>query len=226
MSVLALIPARGGSKGIPRKNIKTLGGKPLIAWTIEKAKQAAFIDRVVVTTEDAEIAELSLTLGADVPFIRPAELAADDTPGIAPVLHALEQLLEVEWVLLLQPTSPLRSVEDIEGIWEFCQRRKVESVVSISEVTKHPYLMYYRDHNDSLEPVLPQQPKNARRQDFPEAYAINGALYLAKAEWLKANGNFVGKDTHGFVMPPNRSVDVDTLDDWRWAEFLMAGEIS
>ena len=226
MSLLALVPARGGSKGIPRKNLKIFCGKPLIAWTIEAANQAPSVDKTVVTTEDAEIAELALNLGAEVPFMRPAELATDHTPGIAPVLHALEQLPEYEWVLLLQPTSPLRAVQDIENMWTFCQQRQVDSVVSVSRVTTPPSLMYYRDNSDVLEPVLHSQPKGSRRQDFPDTFAINGALYLARAEWLRAQDSFVTEDTLGFEMPAERSVDIDTPDDWRWAEFLMAKECS
>jgi CMP-N,N'-diacetyllegionaminic acid synthase len=221
-SLLALVPARGGSKGIPRKNLKIFAGKPLIAWTIESAKRASCVDRVVVTTEDAEIAQLALSLGADVPFMRPAELATDHTPGIAPVLHALEQLPDFEWVLLLQPTSPLRTTQDIEDIWSFCQQRQVASVVAVSKVGTSPSLMYYRGSNDVIEPVLQTEVRGGRRQDFPDTYQINGALYLAQAEWLKAHGSFVKEGTLGFEMPPERSVDVDTLRDWQWAEFLMA----
>ncbi len=226
MTLLALIPARGGSKGIPKKNTKNLLGKPLIAWTIEKAKQAKCIDTVVVSTEDRETARLAKTLGAEVPFMRPAELATDETPGIAPVLHALEQLPEFEWVLLLQPTSPLRSVRDIEEIWDLCQERRAQAAVSVTEVTTLPTLMYWRDSNDLLKPVFPGQPKNSRRQDFPDTYSVNGALYLAKADWLKAQGTFISEETIGFVMPRERSVDLDTMEDWRWAEFLMRGESS
>ncbi len=115
--VLGLIPARGGSKGIPRKNIQPIAGKPLIAWTIEAARTAGLAN-VVVSTEDAEIAEVAREWGAEVPFMRPSELAADDTPGIEPVLHAIELLPDYEGVLLLQPTSPLRSSEDILAITE------------------------------------------------------------------------------------------------------------
>jgi N-acylneuraminate cytidylyltransferase len=113
MSLLALIPARGDSKEIPRKNIKEFCGKPLIAWAIEAAQKASGIDRIVLSTEDHEIAEVAQKWGAEVPFMRPAELAGDDTPGIEPVLHALEQLPTFDEVLLLQPTSPLRTAEDI-----------------------------------------------------------------------------------------------------------------
>ena len=131
MSVLGLILARGGSKGIARKNIKNLCGKPLIAWSIEIAQNADSVEKVVVSTDDEEIAEIAQKYGAEVPFLRPAELAQDDTPSMAPVLHALEQLPKFEMILLLQPTSPLRTTTDIEGIFTMCQERKAPAVVSI-----------------------------------------------------------------------------------------------
>jgi CMP-N,N'-diacetyllegionaminic acid synthase len=221
VSVLALIPARGGSKGIPRKNIKSLAGKPLIGWTIDAAKQASCVDRIVVTTDDVEIAAVARGLGAEVPFMRPAELAADETPGIAPVLHALKQLPDFEWVLVLQPTSPLRTYSDIEAIWQLCQSSVTPSAVSITEVLKHPYWMYVQDDQGKLQPFIPVRSDITRRQDLPAAYALNGALYLAKTEWLLQQGGFIGPETIGYVMPPERSADLDTEHDWRWVEFLI-----
>lgn len=221
MRLLAIISARGGSKGVPRKNIRPLGGKPLIAWTIDAAKQASCIDRLIVSTEDEEIASLALDLGADVPFMRPSELAADDAPGVAPVLHAISELAGYDWVLLLQPTSPLRSAGDIDGIWNFCQERSAASAVSVCEVGKHPYWMYQFDAARRLKPFSEGSPYVLRRQDLPQAYALNGALYLAKADWLVKRGNFIGSETLGYVMPPERSVDLDTPQDWRWVEFLI-----
>jgi len=224
LSILAIIPARGGSKGIPRKNIKPLMGKPLIGWSIDAAKQASCIDHIIVSTEDQEIASVARELGADVPFMRPAELAADDTPGIAPVLHAISQLPDYEWVLLLQPTSPLRSAEDIDGVWQFCQERGAPSAVSVCEVGKHPYWMYRCNAAQLLEPFIKGRPDVTRRQDLPPAYALNGALYLAKTDWLLEQQNFIGPETLGYIMPPERSVDLDAPQDWRWIEFLIEQE--
>jgi len=221
VSVLALIPARGGSKGIQRKNIKLLACKPLIEWTIDAAKQANCVDRIVVTTDDEEIAAVARSLGAEVPFMRPAELATDETPGIKPVLHAIEQLPNYEWILLLQPTSPLRTHADIEAIWQLCQSSAAPSAVSITEVSKHPYWIYKQDEQGCLLPFISGRPDITRRQDLPAAYALNGALYLAKTEWLLHQGSFVGPETVGYVMPPERSADLDTEQDWRWVEFLI-----
>ena len=224
MSLLALIPARGGSKGIPRKNIKPLAGKPLIAWTIDAAKQASCLERLIVSTEDEEIASVACGLGADVPFMRPAELAADETPGIAPVLHAIKQMPEYEWVLLLQPTSPLRSAEDINGIWQFCQERRAPTAVSVCEVGKHPYWMYMQNDFGQLQPFIAGRPDITRRQDLPSAYALNGALYLARTEWLLERRNFIGAETLGYIMPQERSLDLDTTQDWCLAEYLIKRE--
>lgn len=221
MKVLALIPARGGSKSIPRKNIMPLAGKPLIGWTIDAARASFGIDRLVVSTEDEEIATVARQFGADIPFMRPAELAADDTPSIAPVVHAIQQLPCYDWLLLLQPTSPLRSVADIEGILNFCRTSGESSAVSVCEVGKHPYWMYHRDGSHRLKAIIRGRPEITRRQDLPPAYTLNGALYLARTDWLIEHKTFIGPDTLGYVMPPERSADLDTFQDWRWIEYLI-----
>lgn len=221
MKLLALIPARGGSKGIPRKNIKILAGRPLIGWSIEAARQASCVDGILVSTEDEEVAEVARALGAEVPFLRPMDLAADDTPGIAPVLHAIEQIPDFDWVLLLQPTSPLRSAGDIDGIVRYCMDYGAPAAVAVCEVSNHPYWMYQRDDANRLQPLIPGRPEITRRQDLPPAYALNGALYLARTDWLLDRQGFLGPETLGYVMPPERSVDLDTPQDWRWAEYLI-----
>ena len=221
MNFLAVIPARGGSKGIPRKNIRPLAGQPLIAWTISAAQQANRVDRIVVSTEDEEIAAVARALGAEVPFMRPKDLAADDTPGIAPVLHAIEQLPDFDWVLLLQPTSPLRTAADIDGIMRYCLDHDAPAAVSVCEVDKHPYWMYHRDDASRLQALIPARPEITRRQDLPQAYVLNGALYLARTDWLRDRQSFLGPETLGYVMPPERSVDLDTPRDWRWVEYLI-----
>ena len=221
MNLLTLIPARGGSKGIPRKNIKPLAGKPLIAWTIDAAKQAASVQRLIVSTEDAEIATVARDWGAEVPFMRPAELAADDSPGIAPVLHAIEQLPGFDWLLLLQPTSPLRAAADIDGIVGACLSQQAPAAVSICAVSEHPYWMYQCDARQRLQPLIPDRPEISRRQDLPPVYALNGALYLARTDWLLQQQSFIGPDTLGYPMPSERSVDLDSPQDWRCAEYLL-----
>lgn len=220
LSCFALIPARGGSKGIPRKNIKPIAGKPLIAWSIEAAYRSRMFDSVVVSTEDEEIAEVARQCGAQVPFLRPPELAQDDTPGIDPVLHALEQLPEFESVLLLQPTSPLRTTEDIDACIGLAQGMQVPSVVSVSEPEKHPYWMYRLDADQRLQPLI-DVPPIACRQELPSIYAMNGALYYSRADRLRQHRTFITDETVAYIMPPERSVDLDNLLDWKLAELLL-----
>jgi CMP-N-acetylneuraminic acid synthetase len=222
MKVLGLIPARGGSKGIPRKNVRTIAGKPLIAWTIEAALRSSGLAKVIVSTDDDEIAAAARAVGAEVPFRRPAELAADNTPGVEPVLHAIDQLPEHDAVLLLQPTSPLRTAGDIDALLAVAERTGAPSIVSVCEPDHHPAWMYRLGDGAVLEPLMPS-PVVARRQDLPTAYALNGAMYFAHCNWLRLNRAFLGPETVGHPMPPERSVDIDTWFDWRLAEMLLAG---
>jgi CMP-N-acetylneuraminic acid synthetase len=225
MTLLALITARGGSKGIPRKNIRPFCGKPLLLWTIDVALMAPSVDRIVVSTDDPEIAELALSVGAEVPFLRPVELASDTASGMAPVLHALEQLPEVTDVLLLQPTSPLRLVGDVEAIVALRRQACRAAAVSVTPSCKHPAWMYGLTPQQQLEPLL-VVPEAACRQQLPPAYALNGALYLASRHFLERERSFLTADTLGYVMPPERSVDIDSPLDWQWGEFLMRQQLS
>jgi CMP-N,N'-diacetyllegionaminic acid synthase len=220
MSLLALIPARGGSKGIPRKNIRSFCGKPLLQWSIDVAMASPSVDRVVASTDDPEIAEVARAGGAEVPFLRPPELASDTAPGIAPVLHALQQLPEVSAVLLLQPTSPLRRVEDVEAIVALHRQVGNDSVISVTPSSKHPAWMFGLSPAQVLEPLM-ILPDVTCRQQLPLAYALNGALYLASRPFLERESSFLTSNTVGYVMPPERSVDIDTPLDWQWGEFLM-----
>ena len=219
--VLALIPARGGSKGIPRKNIRNLNGKPLIGWTIETAKRCKYIDRIVVSTDDEEIADVSASLGAEVPFIRPNHLARDETPGIDPVIHALNFFPEVDDLLLLQPTSPLRTVIDINNIFEIRSKYDAQSAVSV--VKSRPLEWMYRLSDDKqLIPLIVDQSKGHNRQSLPSSYILNGALYLATREFILNNKTLTNTETVAYEMPVNRSIDIDTLLDWDFAEYLIS----
>lgn len=220
MKILAIIPARGGSKGIPRKNIKPIAGKPLIAWTIEAALRSRVLDKVVVSTDDDEIADVARNWGAQVPFMRPAELAQDDTPGIEPVLHALEQLPGYDAVMLLQPTSPLRSTEDIDSSIALAQRLGAPSIVSVTEANMHPNWMYRLDDGQRLHPLV-DEPPILRRQDLPTVYALNGAIYYSRIDRLKENRSFSVNGTSAYIMPAIRSIDIDELIDWKFAELLL-----
>jgi N-acylneuraminate cytidylyltransferase len=221
-TVLTIIPARGGSKGVPRKNIREVGGKPLIAWTIEEAKKSQYIDRLILSSDDAEIIEIALKWGCEVPFVRPSKLGCDDTPGIDPVIHAIKTLPEkYDLVVLLQATSPLRTVEDIDG----CILRLIEynskACVSVVEPDKSPYWMYRFDEKNQLVPLLEQG--YVRRQDLPKIYALNGAVYVAECLWLENTKSFISPETIGYIMPPERSLDVDSEQDIVFCEAMISG---
>ncbi|ATW25676.1 cytidylyltransferase domain-containing protein [Candidatus Formimonas warabiya] len=218
--ILGLIPARGGSKGVPRKNIRHVAGKPLIAWTIEEAKKSKYIDRLILSSEDEEIIKVAKTLGCEVPFVRPAELARDETPGIDPVLHALKFLPGYDYIVLLQPTSPLRSVLDIDGCLENCVFHNANACVSVSEVEKSPYWMYEIDANCCLKPIIKMEKPFTRRQDLPRVFALNGAVYVARIEWLLGKKSFLSEETTAFIMPRERSFDIDTKFDLRLVESI------
>jgi CMP-N,N'-diacetyllegionaminic acid synthase len=220
MATVGLIPARGGSKGFLRKNIRQIAGKPLIVWTIETALRARRLDSVVVSTEDEEIADVARQHGAQVPFMRPAELARDDTPGVEPALHALGQRPDWNAIVLLQPTSPLRTADDIDACIELAERHGAPSAASVAAPGTHPYWMCCLGPDQRITPLL-DVAEVANRQDLPTVYAMNGALYYARADWLRMHRAFVTRDTVGYIMPPERSVDLDTPLDWRLAEMLL-----
>lgn len=219
MKILGLIPARGGSKEIPRKNIKNFCGKPLIAWTIEAAKNSSLLDEIIVSTQSQEIAEIAKSYGASVPFMRPSVLAKDSTPGIEPVLHAIQQLPEYDWILLLQPTSPIRTADDICGIINFVKDKKASSAVSVSEVANHPYWTFSFE-GLKLKPFFCSD-NSYQRQLLPQAYSLNGALYFASSDFLMENRTFVTSETLGYVMPKSRSIDIDDVHDWQLAEYFL-----
>lgn len=208
--VLAIIPARGGSKGVPRKNIREVAGKPLIAWTIEEAKKSKYIDRLILSSEDAEIIRVGQSWGCEAPFVRPEALAQDDTPGIDPVLHAMELLPEYDLVVLLQTTSPLRSVADIDGCIALCITKNAPASVSVTEAEQSPYWMFRVNGDGRMQPLIEGGPAYARRQDLPVAYVLNGAIYVAQRNWLAEHKTFVTQETLGYVMPQDRSLDIDT----------------
>ncbi len=223
MKTLALIPARGGSKGVPRKNVQAIAGKPLIAWTVQAALACQQIDQVVVSTDDDEIARISRMWGADVPFMRPAELAQDDSPSIDTVLHALNCLPHFDAIVLLQPTSPLRTTGDIADCITYAIAQKANAVMSISEASQSPYWMVQLMEANRIKKIIdnPRSDHASRRQDLPTAYAFNGALYFALTDWLIQNRTFLTDETRAFVMPQQRSVDIDTPLDWKLAELLL-----
>jgi len=224
--VLGLILARGGSKSIPNKNIVEAAGKPLIAWTIETALNCSAINRLIVSTDDLKIAEVSKRYGAEVPFMRPAELAMDKTTSVDTLIHAVQWLEDEEqyhtdYVMLLQPTSPLRTREDIEAVIKLAQEKQADSVVTICPAANHPYWTKRLRDNGRLENFLSLEGVSLRRQDLPSVYALNGAIYLVKRDVLLSKKSFYTKQTYGYIMLPERSVDIDTEWDLYLANLIL-----
>lgn len=217
MTSLGLIPARGGSKGIPRKNIKLFNNKPLIYWSIKTALESAYIDKVVVSTDDEEIADIARSLSAEVPFFRPRELSEDNSLGIDTVLHALENLNNINDVLLLQPTSPLRRTLDIDEIFKIRSEYNSESAVSLTLANKHIDLFFKMNSRKIISPFSISQ-KMLPRQQYPDYFTLNGALYLSTRESIFRNRSFITSSTVGYIMPQEFSIDIDTPFDWEIAE--------
>jgi N-acylneuraminate cytidylyltransferase/CMP-N,N'-diacetyllegionaminic acid synthase len=221
--ILGIIPARGGSKGIPNKNIRPVYGKPLIAYSIEAGLKSKYIDDIVVSTDSAAIKEVSEKYGAEVPFIRPVELSGDKAGTIDAVLHALDFLEKAsrsyDYTVLLQPTSPLRTCEDIDSAIEAFLKSGRDSLVSLCEVEENPYLMQTIE-NGRMKRLL-EFDGSLRRQDLPKVYIFNGAIYINKVKMLKCEKRFVNNDTLPFIMEDEKSIDIDTIADLKLAEFLI-----
>ena len=228
METLAVIPARGGSKSVPRKNIRSINGKPLIAHTIESALSVGkLFSAVIVSTEDADIASISQAAGAIVPFHRPLHLAKDDTPTLSVAQHAtkfMEQRCNIEFdcIMILQPTSPLRTKHDIEESIRLIQMRDYDSVISVVDASDiHPYKAMVIEH-DRLEYFIATANRSVSRQGLrPKAYMSNGAIYLVRRSILMETNSIRGKSICPYIMPPERSIDIDSEVDLITAELLM-----
>jgi CMP-N-acetylneuraminic acid synthetase len=223
--ILAVIPARGGSKGILHKNIQDLAGKPLIAYTIEAALKSKTLNRVIVSTDDAEIAKVAESYGAEVPFLRPAELAKDDTPSLLVIQHAVKYIEEDEGrkldvVVILQPTSPLRSEKYIDEAVEKLLRTGADSVITVCKVRHHPFWSF-TVKEDRVYPFSEKGIAVSRRQDLPEIYAVNGAVYAVRRNVLFEQNSVFGRDTKAVVMPYEESVEIDDYFDLFVAEMVM-----
>lgn len=231
--VLAVIPARGGSKGVPRKNIRPVCGKPLISYTIEYALSAQqWFHRVIVSTDDVEIATIARDHGADVPFLRPANLARDESPVIPMLQHAVDFVerqdgLRMDWICLLQPTEPFRTVDDLEQCLQLGFAGGCDSVISVVRVlATHPILMK-RIEDGQLLPYCVEEREGTRRQDYePAAYMRNGSIYLTKRDVLMEQGSIWGHTICPYVMPMERSVSIDTELDLKLAELMMSEQIA
>ncbi len=230
MKATAFIFARGGSKGLPGKNIRPLAGKPLIAWSIEHALAVKRIERVIVSTDSEEIAAVAQNYGAEVPFIRPAELARDDSPEWLAWRHALNYLQEKSGglptaMVSLPATAPLRSALDIEHCLDEFEKGDVDVVITVSEAHRSPYFNMVKQNQDgTVGLVIPPQSAIARRQDVPVVYDMATVAYVARPEFvLTKNALFEGR-VRSVIVPTERAVDIDTLLDFQMAEcFLKVG---
>ena len=224
--VLALIPARGGSKRLPRKNVMKLAGKPLIAWSIEAAKHSAYIDEVVVSTDDAEIQKISMSYGANVPFQRPEELATDTASSNDVVMHAINTMSDLgrhfDRIVILQHTSPLREAKDIDAALELMEAKHAKGVVSVCECEHSPLWANTLSENKQLGSFIREDVKNKRSQDLPLYYRLNGSIYILEVNSVLANkGIFYDDTVFAYEMSPEYSVDIDAKLDFIVAEALM-----
>ncbi len=233
MKILGVITARGGSKGIPRKNIKDLKGQPLITYTIKAAQESGIFDRLIISTDDPEIAEMAKKYGVEVPFIRPADLAQDTTPHLPVMQHAVKWLEDNEnyqpdLVSILQPTAPLRQARHLKEALDLLIKREADSVFGVVEIPNHfsPYWAVVED-KDGLGQLFIGQPikdRITRRQDFPQkVYVNNGAMYIFKRDLLfdAQKPNFYGDRVVIYPMPEKYSINIDSPEDWPLAELAL-----
>ena len=228
--ILALIPARGGSKGVPRKNIRNLGGKPLIQYTIETALASKYIDRLIVSTDDNEIADISSKCGAHVPFLRPPDLATDTAKAISVVKHAIEKIEQIDkqqysTIVYLEPPAPFKTTNDIDQSIVLFNNLKPGSVVTVNEANQfHPILMK-KIVGNNLIPIWKNEPEGVPRQLYnPRAYMRNGAVYVLQRKNI-INNIFYGDPIVPYVMPEERSLCIDSILDWYTAEAIINSKL-
>ena len=228
--VLAIIPARSGSKRLPRKNLLPLGGKPLVEWSIRAGKDSHYVDEVLVSTDSDDIIQIAKGLNVNVPFKRPAELSSDTASSVDVLIHAINFLKEIEkksfdYVVLLQPTSPLRDSNDVDQALEFLVQKKADAVVSVCPMDHSPLWANILPDNLSMENFIRKEVKGLRSQDLPTYYRINGAIYICKIERLFDEATvFLSDRVFAFIMEPERSIDIDTDLDLSFAQLLVSRE--
>lgn len=224
MSV-AIIPARAGSKRLPGKNMRPLSGKPLIQWSIEVAFQSGCFDEVIITSDSDEILSLAHSLNCYC-VRRPPELATDASPTFQAILHAIEAFEQdknqsVSHIMLLQPTSPLRSVTDIKHAFALKKESGADSLISVCEMEHSPLWSNTLDTEGRMDDFLRAEIINKRSQDLPTYYRLNGAIYLTEADRIKEHNGFFMPNSRALIMPGERSVDVDTILDFKIAESIL-----
>lgn len=227
MRVLGVVTARGGSKGVPRKNIRPLAGRPLIAWTADSALAAKRLDRVILSTDDDEIAAAGRAAGLDVPFMRPVELATDTTPTLPVLQHAVGALEATDdrydAICLLQPTNPLRTSAMIDAAIDMFSRSDADSLISVLPVPAdyNPHWVYFRASSGELRIATGEATPIPRRQDLPPAFHREGSVYLMRRDVLMVQGSLYGSRVLGQEVDPNLSLNIDTPEDWARAEAVI-----
>jgi CMP-N,N'-diacetyllegionaminic acid synthase len=224
--VLGIILARSGSKGLRGKNIKIFNGKPLIEWTILDGLESKYIDDLIVSTDGTEIAQVALSVGAEVPFIRPPELATDISTSADSILHALDWLSsqgrDYEYLVLLEPTSPQRDADDIDRALEYMLIKNAPAVVSVCQAeTIHPDFMYILDNKEKIVPFSGNYSNGIRRQDLPPVYFLDGTVYCSKVAEFRNKRGFYHENTHAIVLPKWKSFEIDDELDFVMIEALM-----
>lgn len=221
-NILAIIPARGGSKGLPGKNIIDLCGKPLINWTIDEAKKSKYIDEIFVSTDDLMIKDVVEKNGVLIKKLRSKELSQDHTLSIDVILDIINsnEYAKFKTVCMLQPTSPLRKAKHIDEAFKTFFELDAPCCVSICENEVSPFWSFELE-NGKLKSLLPLDSIPLRRQDLPVTYSLNGAIYIAKIDWLKKNKSFISSETIGYIMDANESIDIDDREDLETAKLFL-----
>jgi CMP-N-acetylneuraminic acid synthetase len=228
MKYIALICVRGGSKGLPKKNIRLLNGIPLMAWSIKIAKKIDRVSSVIVSTDSEEIANIAIDYGAQVPFIRPKELALDDSPEWLVWRHAINYLEsqqnEVDNLLVLPATAPLRSIQDVNNCIDEFEKGDVDSIITVSEAKRNPHFNMTTNDDKGYSSILINSDSITRRQDAPKVFDMTTVAYVVKSEFIKKyNGIFEGK-VRSVCIPEERAIDIDTILDFKIAEYLISGK--
>ena len=229
MKNIAIITARSGSKGLKDKNIKELNGKPLMAYTIEAALESKQFETVMVSTDSEEYAKIARKYGAEVPFLRSEKTSSDEAGSWEVILEVLENYAELgkmyDTVGLLQPTSPLRKVDDIINSYKILEEKKADAITSVCEVDHSPLWTITLPSDRSMKEFRKDKKINVPRQKLDTFYRLNGAVYIRKIKYQNAEIDILDQNEYAYIMPKNSSVDIDTLDDFEYAEFLIKKEV-
>ena len=222
---LAVITARGGSKRLPRKNILEFCGKPLISWTIEAGLKSNYLDKLIVSSDDDEILSISKQYGAEILF-RPSDLASDTSTSFDALKHSIENFSDYEYIVLLQPTSPLRDEKDIDEAIELLEKKKADAIISVCEVDHNPLWSNTLGDDDNMNCFLREEIKNTRSQDLEQYYRLNGAIYICKVDKFLENKGFMLKENiYAYKMTRESSIDIDEEIDFKIAECIMENNL-